>query len=349
MKLSSVINGCSFVSSLLRAKLLGQHTPLMVILKITNKCNTACSYCIGKYYERYEKEKHRELTNEQWFSIIDELAASGTRRITILGGEPLLREDIGEIIDYIKYKEIDCGLGTNGLLVPEKIKDISKLNTITISLDGDKDAHDANRGKGTFEKVMEAIKVVKSYEIPLHVNTTITKNNINSIDYVMELAKKTGFFIQIKPFYRRVLGDIDNRFPEQLSRQEFTETVSRILSYKKKGYPVFFSHRNYENMINWPDLTKDRITDREPEFDHNACYAGRYFCIIDANGDVSPCTPLIELKVRNCLGAGFMKAFNYISQHNCRACRWVCYNEYNLLFNLDIGAILNMARNTLAR
>jgi MoaA/NifB/PqqE/SkfB family radical SAM enzyme len=97
--------------------------------------------------------------------------------------------------------------------------------------------------------------------------------------------------------------------------------------------------------VNWPDLTKDRVVDQEPEFDHAKCYAGRYFCSIGANGDVSPCTPLGEVKFRNCLEVGFRQAFDDISKHNCKACCWACYNEYNLIFGLDVGVILNMARN----
>jgi MoaA/NifB/PqqE/SkfB family radical SAM enzyme len=96
----------------------------------------------------------KELSTEQIFSIIDELADNGTQRVSISGGEPLLREDIGEIISHIKKKGMGCGLNTNGLLVPDRIEEVRKVDSITISLDGEREAHEANRGRGTFEKVM---------------------------------------------------------------------------------------------------------------------------------------------------------------------------------------------------
>ena len=331
--------------SLAGARLFGLNVPFVVILRVTAKCNASCDYCLGGYNVQYARKEMRELSTEQWFSIIDELAGLGTRRIAIVGGEPLLRKDIGKIIAYIKKNGISCGMSTNGYLVPDRIEDICKLDTITISLDGDEDSHEANRGKGTFKKVMEAIKVAKAYKIPVHVSTTVTKNNMHSVDYVMELAKKIDCLVQIKPLYRHVLGDIDNNFPEQLERQERVEVINRIVSYKKKGYPVFYSYKTYEYLVNWPDLTKDRVAGQEPEFDHAKCYMGRYFCHIDVNGNVSPCTVLKEVKFKNCLEVGLGQALNDISQHNCKACCWVCYNEYNLIFGLDLGVILSMARN----
>ena len=348
MKLSGLSRMGSLALSLAWARLFGLNVPFVVILSVTAKCNASCDYCLDGCNVQYVRKEIRELSTEQWFFIIDELAGLGTKRIAITGGEPLLRKDIGKIVAYIKKNGISCGMNTNGFLVPDRIEDIRKLDTINISLDGDKDSHEANRGKGTFKKVMEAIEVVKTYKIPLHINTTITKNNMHSIDYVMESAEKIGCLVQIKPVYRRyrrIPGDIDNNFPEQLKRQERVEVINRIISYKKKGYPVFYSYKTYEYMANWPDLTKDRVADQEPEFDHAKCYMGRYSCSIEANGNVASCAPLSEVKFRNCLEVGLGQALNDISQHNCKACCLPGYNEYNLLFGLDLGVILNTARN----
>ena len=345
MKPSGLSRMGSLTLSLAWARLFGLNVPLVVSFRITAECNASCDYCLGGYNVPHVRKEIRELSTEQCFFIIDELAGLGTRRIGIGGGEPLLRKDIGKIVAYVKKNGISCGMSTNGFLVPDRIEDIRKLDTITISLDGDKEAHEANRGKGTFKKVMEAIKVAKAHKIPVHVSTTITKNNMHSVDYVMELGKKIGCLVKIKPFYRCILGDIDNNFPELLKRQERVEVINRIISYKKKGYPVFYSYKTYEYLANWPDLTKERITDQEPEFDHAKCYMGRYFCYIDVNGNVSPCTLLSKVKFKNCLEVGLGQALNDISQHNCKACCWACNNEYNLVFGLDLGVILNTARN----
>jgi len=74
---------------------------------------------------------------------------------------------------------------------------------------------------------------------------------------------------------------------------------------------------------------------------------GKYLCTIDTKGDVYPCAQLNGFKVKNCLEVGFREAFNNILQHNCKACRWACYNEYNLLFAINPSVVINTIRNSL--
>jgi MoaA/NifB/PqqE/SkfB family radical SAM enzyme len=95
------------------------------------------------------------------FRIVDQLADMGTQRIGLSGGEPLLRDDIGEIIRHIKGKGIECGLSSNGILVPERLLEIRGVDSICLSLDGDKHVHEDLRGKGTYQKVMRAVQCVK--------------------------------------------------------------------------------------------------------------------------------------------------------------------------------------------
>jgi MoaA/NifB/PqqE/SkfB family radical SAM enzyme len=173
----------------------------------------------------------------------------------------------------------------------------------------------------------------------------LSRENMDSIGYILELARKTGFKLQISPLYGTFWGNRDGDSPEQLDRQELVEIINRIISYKKRGYPVFYYYKTYSNILNWPDFTMDRITGREPDFPHPRCYMGRYVCTIDANGDVYPCAQLGGFKVKNCLEVGFNEAFRNISGHDCRACFWACYNEYNLLFALNPGVIANTVRN----
>ncbi len=87
--------------------------------------------------------------------------------------------------------------------------------------------------------------------------------------------------------------------------------------------------------------------DEEPKFSYTKCYMGKYLCTIDANGDVYPCAQLDGFKVKNCLEVGFKEAFENISSHNCKACMWACYNEYNLLFSLHPGTVIDTIKNSL--
>ena len=74
----------------------------MVSLNVTNRCNLACSYCYGDY----PKREARDFTTKELLDLIEEFRSMGTRAIYISGGEPLLRNDIEEIIGAIKDKNM---------------------------------------------------------------------------------------------------------------------------------------------------------------------------------------------------------------------------------------------------
>ncbi len=82
----------------LLANLFGRRIPLSVMYSVTNRCPSQCAYC------NIPNRKQRELTTKEAFSLIDQLVEAGTQRLALWGGEPLVRDDIGSIIDYAKIK-----------------------------------------------------------------------------------------------------------------------------------------------------------------------------------------------------------------------------------------------------
>ena len=104
-------NQFKIIKSILNQRLFNKKIPLSVSWTLTNRCNKKCFYC------NLPNITSKELTTKQTFSIIDELASLGTQRIGFTGGEPLLRKDIGEIINYSHSKGIFTGMVSNGSLV----------------------------------------------------------------------------------------------------------------------------------------------------------------------------------------------------------------------------------------
>jgi hypothetical protein len=86
--------------------------------------------------------------NVEWRSVIDQLAQLGCRRVGILGGEPLLRSDVGALFDHVRARGMACVLTSNGLMVPRRIEKLRGLNTLVLSLDAPGPADDAQRGAG---------------------------------------------------------------------------------------------------------------------------------------------------------------------------------------------------------
>lgn len=326
-------------------KIIKKYLPLMVLFNITDKCNLKCSYCFGKYYER----KSPDLPTKKIHHIIDQLSKAGTKRLGIGGGEPLLRNDIGYIIDYLKNKNIEVGLSTNGILLPQKISELKKVDTICISLDGEEGIHDYYRGKGSYKKAMQAIECSVNNHIKTHVSTVLTKKNINSLDFLLKKAKELGFLLELSPLYNQFFGVKNQGYPESLKDAEYREIIKTILNLKKRKEPIFYSAATYESILNWEDYNKDRIIEEETDLKHVKCYAGKYFCHIESNGDVYPCVYSAGHKAINCLESNFEIAFKNINEHNCKACMWACYIEFNLLFDFNLNVLKSLSYNFLRR
>lgn len=131
----------------------GRKFPLNVMLSVTNRCPSSCGYC------KIPSREQKELTTEQIFSLIDQICEMGCQRLGLWGGEPLLRDDIGLLIDYAKRKGLFITLDSNGYLLPQKMKAINNLDHLILALDGPEEIHDLNRETGSFRKVMDAIKI----------------------------------------------------------------------------------------------------------------------------------------------------------------------------------------------
>lgn len=133
-----------------KAKILNQRKPLSVTICVTNKCNLRCSYCTIP--ERIGKE----LTTDQMFRLIDELACSGVQRLGFVGGEPLLRKDIDLLIKRARQKNLFVSVTTNGTLIKQKLAALKNLDIVLVSIDGPQCVHDLT-GKENVKALLEGI------------------------------------------------------------------------------------------------------------------------------------------------------------------------------------------------
>ncbi|MBF0275233.1 MAG: radical SAM protein [Nitrospinae bacterium] len=320
-----------FLSRIIKGNLLNQKIPVVVSLTLTNRCNYDCIYCYGDYFNR----KDKDVPKEKWLGLIKELSHSGTTMIHLGGGEPLLLKDIGDYINAVKDGGMICRMNSNGALVPERIEQLKRLDSLCISLDGKEETNDKNRGKGTFKEITEGIACAKNNGIPVHVSATITMNNIGALEEIIELSKTIGFNVEFGLPY------------ESTSKTETTETtindeimkdfIRKVLDYKKMGYPIFYSDKTYQYALNWPVSYKEKLLKELPSgFEHIECYMGRFMCFVDANGLVYPCGQLIDtFPALNFAEVGFQKAWDNLEEHKpCKTCYCPCFTEFNSVFGL---------------
>src|SRR5688572_24416511 len=139
------------------SRLLGRAALVSANVYLTQRCNLQCVYCSSP------SRRTPELTTAQWKSIFDQLAALGCGRLTILGGEPLLRNDLGELIAHAHTLDLRTVVTSNGLLVPRRIEALRGVDTLVLSLDAPGPAGDAVRGEGVFAAVEAAIDAARKH------------------------------------------------------------------------------------------------------------------------------------------------------------------------------------------
>jgi len=318
----------------MKAKVLRKKIPLNVSFSVTNRCNLRCSYC-GIY-----KRKQNELAKKQVFSLIDELSEMGTQRLGFWGGEPLLRNDIGELVNYANENGIFTSVISNGYLVPQKIAELKKLELLFLSLDGSEKTHDVTKGKGSFKKQIEAIEAALDNNIPVWTITVLNKSNLNDIDFVLDLAEKKKFLTTFQVLYRdsEITENNSNIVP---TKEEYRDVINKIIDEKRNGAPIASSEAYLKHILNWSDYNKTALFNQESDFKMK-CFGGTFFCNIDTDGGVYPCDWMIgKIPALNCVKDSFKRAWDEISIPNCNGCLKSCYSEYNLMFSFNWNAIMS--------
>ncbi|MBL7071558.1 MAG: radical SAM protein [Candidatus Omnitrophica bacterium] len=319
-----------------------KRMPLYTSLFITQRCNLKCVYCFPKSQERRESD----IPLDKLFKIVDELYEAGCRFITILGGEPMLRSDFGEIVDYITKKGILAEVSTNGYFIKKWPEAIRKLFLVCNSIDGDEETHDANRGKGSFRKVMESIEFCREHNVPVQLRSVITSNNVDKLQFMLDLAKKVGTTLSLG----EQCVDAD-RNPYEASPEEYREFWKFIEKKKKEGYLIDKSHTCLKNIIRYPlDAPLNKIFMDGEELppsmpqDMPKCTIRNGFCLLDNNGMLYPCIPLFGKWGKNVFELGVKGAWEGLMEHKCRFCRSSVYDMKSFFFGTDRYSMIDMAR-----
>jgi AdoMet-dependent heme synthase len=163
----------------------------------TARCNLACVHC-----RRIETCGDMELSTSQAAGMLDELATIGRRQgsrpvIVFSGGEPLLRQDIFELISYAVSGSLTAALATNGTLIDSAVAARLKscgVARVSVSIDGSRAAtHDDIRGQaGSFEAAVSGVKTLRRKGVPFQLNFTLTRRNSGELADVYSLAESLG-------------------------------------------------------------------------------------------------------------------------------------------------------------
>jgi len=318
--------------ALIKAKVFKLKVPLAISWALTFRCNQRCLYC------RVCENEVLELNTSEVFAMIDEFAKLGTKWISFTGGEPLLRDDLGEIVKYAIDKGIYVGVNSNGSLVPEKINSLKGVSRIKLSLDGPQSINDYIRGRGSYDKVIEAIEKCKMNNIPVCIECVITKHNLNSLDYILVLAAKLNIKVLFQPTTKRLLWSKDINFLAA-SSEDYKTSIKYLIGEKKRGAPIYNSLEGLKHIYHWPEPR--RIF----------CSAGLLSFDVEPDGTILACDRagrgLSRKKDENINVKSVIDQIEPIM--NCRQCWCSSLVEFNLITSFNIKAIVNyikVSKNT---
>jgi len=175
--------------------MLGKGTasmPLNITIELTNRCNLSCEGC----FSGYSNPQSKELSFEEWCKFIVE-SSKYCKSFYIAGGEPFIRTDTVRLLELMGKLKVNFGLTTNGTLLNEaKVKRViaTDINYVVFSLDGNKEVHDAIRGEGVYEKLLNVIELFVKYNrrTRLVVNTMINPMNYDKLAVIPSIAKQLG-------------------------------------------------------------------------------------------------------------------------------------------------------------
>ena len=261
---------------------------------ITKKCNLRCEHCYISAGRISKAEAEDELSTDECFGVIDQLAEVNSEALLILtGGEPLMRKDMFEIASYANATGFWVVVGTNGVFITEELCERmidAGIKGVSLSLDSlDPATHDRFRGvEGAWQNTVDGSKVLQRAGLPFIVQTTIGSHNREAILDIARLAHTLGARVFnlyfLVPAGRGV-------FISDITPQQYEETLSQLMDVQKE-----FAGRmlvNSKCAPHYQRLLYER--DRESPFlksfaaGAGGCPAGTHYLGIRPNGDVTPC------------------------------------------------------------
>jgi mycofactocin biosynthetic radical S-adenosylmethionine protein MftC len=257
----------------------GLDAPICLTWELTYACNLSCVHCLSSSGRR----DPRELTTAECYRVVDELERLQVFYVNIGGGEPMLRSDFFEILEYSAEHHVGVKFSTNGTFIDraraERLAAMDYLD-VQISIDGaDPQVNDMVRGEGSFAAARQAMEHLSAAGFgAFKISLVVTRHNVAQLDGFKAIADEHG--AQLRVTRLRPSG----RGADSWHELHPTQDQQRQL---------------YHWLLDRPDvLTGDSFFHLsalgDPLPGLNLCGAGRVVCLIDPVGDVYACPFVIH-------------------------------------------------------
>lgn len=256
---------------------------------ITNKCNLRCKHCAA--IDLLEDNKSEYKNYKKLLDYVSDFVDA----VNLIGGEPLIHEDIVDIISYLNSKDMKVLIITNGQVDKSLLDNIMccDIESLFISIEGLKDTHDLIRGEGTWERAISSLKYLdnlnknrnKKNKVKLGINFVANKLNKNDIYSFIELTKDLDIIYQVTKLTLAGNAYINKDLLE-MKTSETLDFFEDLLRYGIKNPDVKLSILNEFPIIN---EYFNKKTGSNLSTDSFGCTALSSEIYADPYGNISPC------------------------------------------------------------
>lgn len=307
------------------------QAPFIAIWETTQACDLACVHCRARAQPFPLPE---ELSPEEGLALIDEVTELGAQVMVLSGGDPLKRADLIALIRHGKEKGLRMATipAATPLLTPEKVRELKEagLDQMALSLDASTaQAHDRFRGvEGTFEKTLQAVQWAHEVELPVQINTVMSRHNFEDVEGLINLVRQLGivfwevFFLvpvgrgaQIPGLSAREYEAVFSKLYEVALKAPFVLKVTEAPHFRR----YFFERWGREEGIDprqilsgalppFPELRRIMGPPGRTTNGLQAINSGKGFVFISCQGEVYP-SGFLPLSAGNVRGKGLKSIY----------------------------------------
>ncbi len=261
---------------------MSEHKLRMVTLAITSNCNSDCKHCFT--FRKAGRQSENELSIAQWKSLLPKLV--GVERLRLSGGEPLTRPDLClELVREGKNLSLPIGIHTNGLGLSKQLSDAlikAEIAHVRFTFEGlEKTTDYLKNTAGAFEKSVSSLKYCMQNGVSTGVIVPLSRFNYGELDQLYDFFLNLDldeFFI--KPLF--AMGRAAQYKDWMLSPQELKNAVYLLLQkWKTVGS---------KTKLLLGEVFGHLISEKNDKWITGGCGVGRWFCMVDNEGYVLPCS-----------------------------------------------------------
>jgi MoaA/NifB/PqqE/SkfB family radical SAM enzyme len=290
--------------------------PFVLSHGINARCNLKCRFC------EYWSAPGKEMSTPEIFRMLDDAKSFGIGAYNAWTAEPLLREDLPDILRHARGLGLITSLITNGVLLKRRAHELSDLDYLSVSLDGI-ESYRGLRGVSP-DMILDGIKAARDAGHEILINCVISSRNLHELEDLVALAKSLGVWISFEPIneFPGVKGEVWEELGIRDCRG-YERALDRLMDLKKRGAPIINS-QTYLKMVK----------SQKPDF---RCHASDIVLHVSSDGTVENCR--VERAPLGNVSDGILKVWESSKEMRrqitggCRGCLFFGYVENSLLYD----------------